>query len=151
MYKVHKKPEVYDGMLHWKPRPVVSDCASVTNALSKWVDIQLQPMMQGLQTYFKDSFEFKEILDNFVVPPRCRLFTCDAEGMYPPNIDTDTAMQLITEYLEDEETRKQYPHYNAQALIAALDIVFRNNIMKFGDTHWNIHGQTSSSTICIII
>ena len=62
--------------------------------------------------------------------------------MYP-NIDTGIAMQLISSYLEDEETQKQYPHYNAQALIAALAIVFRNNIMKFGDTHWNQISGTS--------
>ena len=83
MYKVHKDPVIIDEKLCWKPRPVVSDCASVTNALSKWVDTMLQPMMQGLQTYFKDSFAFKAKLDNFVIPPRGQLFTCDAEEMYP--------------------------------------------------------------------
>ena len=47
-------------------------------------------MMQGLQTYFKDSFAFKAKLDTFVVPPRGPLFTYDAEEMYP-NIDTSIA------------------------------------------------------------
>ncbi len=136
MYKVHKSPKLVGEMICWPPRPVVSDCASVTNALSKWVDTMLQPMMQGLQTYFKDSFAFKEILETFVVPLRGRLFTCDAEGMYP-NIDTNIAMALLITYLESEETKKQYPHYNATALIEALEIVFRNNIMQFGDTFWD--------------
>ena len=142
MYKVHKDPVIIDEKLCWKPRPVVSDCASVTNALSKWVDTMLQPMMQGLQTYFKDSFAFKAKLDTFVVPPRGRLFTCDAEGMYP-NIETDIAMTSIAAFLRDEATQKQYPHYNANALIAALEIVFRNNVMQFGDTHWDQISGTS--------
>ena len=29
---------IIDEKLCWNPRPVVSDCASVTNAFSKWVD-----------------------------------------------------------------------------------------------------------------
>ena len=128
MYKVHK-PKL-------SVRAVVSDCASLTNALSKWVDVQLQPIMRGLKTYFKDSFELKKKLDTFVVPPGGLLFTCDAVGMYP-NIDTNIAMARISAYLRDEATQKRFPHYNARALIAALEIVMRNNLTKFGDTHWN--------------
>ena len=63
----------------------------------------LQPMMQGLQTYFKDSFAFKAKLDTFVIPPRGRLFTCDADGMYP-NIETDIAMASIATFLKDKAT-----------------------------------------------
>ena len=61
MYKVHKTPI--------KIRPVVSDCASVTHPLGKWVDVMLQPIAQGMQTYFKDSFELKKLLDATTVPP----------------------------------------------------------------------------------
>ena len=59
MCKVHKDPVIIDEKLCWKPRPVVSECASVRNALSNWVDTMLQPMMQGFQKHFKDSLEFK--------------------------------------------------------------------------------------------
>ncbi len=78
----------------------------------------------------------------FVVPQRGRLFTLDAVGMYG-NITTHTALDLISGYLRDELTLKEYPHYNADALITAMEIVFRNNIIKFGDTHWKQLSGTS--------
>ena len=43
---------------------------------------------------------------------------------------------VISAYLRDPSTQEQFPHYNAEALIAALEIVFRNNIFRFGDTNW---------------
>ena len=42
MYKVHKSPH--------KTRPAVSECGSCTYALAKWVDIQLQPIVQALDS-----------------------------------------------------------------------------------------------------
>ena len=56
--------------------------------------------------------------------------------MYP-NIETNIAMKSIATFLRDEATQEQYPHYNAKALIAALENVFQNNVMQFGDTHWD--------------
>ena len=52
-------------------------------------------------------------------------------------------MTSIATFLRDETTQEQYPHYNANALIAALEIVFRNNVMQFGDTHWDQISGTS--------
>jgi hypothetical protein len=52
------------------------------------------------------------------------------------NIRTDPALREISAYLRDPETQQSFPHYNANALIAALEIVFKNNIFRFGDTTW---------------
>ena len=140
MIKVHKKGP---GL---SVRPVVSDCSSVINALGKWVDIQLQPIAQGMATYFKDSYTFKEtMLDTFDLRPGDRIFTSDAVGMYQ-NIDTDTAMLTISQHLRDINTKTQYPHYNAEALIAALEIVMRNNIFRFGDLYCKQESGTAMGT-----
>ena len=126
LYKIHKTPI--------KTRPVVSDCASVTHSLGKWVDVMLQPFAQDLPSFFKDSFELKKTLNTINVPPGARLFTCDAESMYT-NIDTEAALTVISAFMIDPETIKEYTHYNAATLIAALEIVMRNNILRFGDKY----------------
>ena len=126
MYKIHKSPI--------KTRPVVSDCASVTNPLGKWVDVMLQPFAKSMETYFKDSFELKSIIDQFIVPLGGRLFVIDAESMYT-NIDTDVALLAIAEYLRDDETNRQFSHYHDETLISALEIVMKNSIFRFGDIY----------------
>ena len=76
MYKIHKLK------VPIPIRPVCSDCASVTFALGKWIDVMLQPMAKSMPTYFKDTFELKERLDAFQVKPGMRLFTAGAKAMY---------------------------------------------------------------------
>lgn len=124
MYKVHK-----DVL---STRPVCSDCASITNPIGKWVDVMLQPIAQSMPTYFKDSFAFKELIDDIVVPIGARVFTSDAVSMYT-NIDTNAALSVICPYLRDNET--EFGHYHAETLIRALEIVMNNNIIRLGDRY----------------
>ena len=124
MYKVHKKT--------LSTRPVCSDCASITNPIGKWVDIMLQPVAQSMPTYFKDSFEFKAIIDALKVPPGGKSFTADAVSMYT-NINTNGALSVICPFLRDNEDR--FGHYHAETLIRALEIVMLNNIIRFGDIY----------------
>jgi len=126
MYKVHKSP--------LKTRPVLSDCASILNPLGKWVDTMLQPIAKTMPAYFKDSFALKDVLDNFVVPPRARIFSCDAQSMYP-NIDTNTALADIAAFLRDDETQRRFPHYHPEMLITALEIVMTRSVLRFGDIY----------------
>ena len=124
LYKVHKNPV--------KTCPVISDCGSITYALGKWVDIMLHSIAQGMQTYLKYSLELKQILDNTTVTPGAWGFTCNAESMYT-NIDTENALHIIAKLLHNPETQRKYPHYHANTLIEALEIVMRNNTFKCGD------------------
>ena len=123
MYKVHKKT--------LSTRPVCSDCASITNPIGKWVDVQLQPVAQSMPTFFKDLFAFKKILEALTVPPGARGFSADAVSMYT-NIDTDGALSEICPFLRDNAHRFDY---HADTLIRALEIVMKNNIIRFGDIY----------------
>ena len=123
MYKVHKKI--------LSTRPVCSDCASITNPIGKWVDVQLQPVAQSMPTFFKDSFAFKKLLETLITQPGIRGFSADAVGMYT-NIHTGAALAAISKYLRDNEQRFDY---HAETLIRALEIVMNNNIIRFGDTY----------------
>ena len=124
LYKVHKEK--------LSTRPVCSDCASITNPIGRWVDTMLQPIAKTMPTYFPDSFAFKKLLDRIVVPPGGLSFTNDAKSMFT-NIETNAALSVICPYLRTME--KEFGHYNATILIQALEIVMKNNIIRFGDIY----------------
>ena len=125
LYKIHK-PVL-------STRPVCSDCASLPHALGQWVDEMLQPIAKAQQTYFKDSFTLKRLFNELKIPRNASLFTYDAVSMYT-NIDTDDCIKNLSEFLQNPNTQRQFPHYPAQALVEALVLVMRNNRMRFGDT-----------------
>ena len=124
LYKIHKKP--------LKTRPVCSDCASITHALGKWIDEQLQPIFKAQETYIKNSFELKLELEDLVLAGNVSLFKYDAIAMYV-NINTDACLEELSGYLHDPRTREAFPHYEPAMLMDAIELVMRNNIMKFGD------------------
>jgi hypothetical protein len=51
------------------------------------------------------------------------------------NIRTGPALSHISSLLRNEAGHS-FHHYDAEALIEALNIVFNNNILQFGDTFW---------------
>jgi len=129
--KLHKTPV--------STRPVCSDCASLPHSVGKWVDRQLQPIVQKQHTYFKNSFELKELLDTMeLLPVNACLFTYDAVSMYT-NIDTQQCIQRLTSFLMDTNTTTQFPHLKPHALIDALHLIMHNNRMRFGNLYIHQH------------
>jgi hypothetical protein len=108
LVKLHKSPI--------STRPVCSDCASLPHTLGKWVDIQLQPIVQDQATYFKDSYKLKRMLDKLSLPPNASIFTYNAISMYT-NINTDNCIKRITGFLLKPNTITLYPYLSRQALI----------------------------------
>ena len=122
MYKIHKPGRT--------TRPVCSDCSSLLHGLGKWITTELNPIAQRQQSYFQNSFALKEMLDDMEVPPNTKIFSCDAKSMYT-NIPTEPALEVVGLYLRAHCNSKL-----AEALIDALTIVMKNNIVQFGDTFW---------------
>jgi hypothetical protein len=136
MYKIHKGKKNN----RWPTRPVCSDVSSLQHGLGKYITEMLLPIAQCQQSYFRDSYALKTLLDEITVAPGSFLFTSDATSMYT-NIRTKPAIAHISTYLRDEASRT-FTHYDPEALIEAIHIVFENNIIAFGDTYWQ---QTSGT------
>ena len=124
LYKLHKDPI--------STRGVCSDCGSLPHPLGKFVNEQLQPIVQAQETYLKDSYSYKALISLLKLPPNASIFTYDAIQMYE-NIETALCITRITEYLKRPSTKKNFPHYNTSALVEALSLVMKNNCMRFGD------------------
>jgi hypothetical protein len=107
--------------------PVCSDSASLVHPLGKWLDYTLQPIVASQPFYFKDSFSLKQEIDKLVLPPKFSIITFDAIAMYT-NIDIDDSIKRITNFLA-----KFWDKHDCKAVKEAMEIVMRNNRMRFGD------------------
>ena len=123
--KVHKTP--------LKTRPIVSCSGSLLYALGIWIDDKLQPVARQQKSYFKSSYVLKQDLLALNLPPHAKLFTSDAVSMYT-SIPTAQALREIARYLRSN--RRLFPLVPINALMDALTIVMKNNVVQFGDTHW---------------
>ena len=130
LYKIHKGRK--DG--RWPTRPVCSDVSSLPHGLGKWITEMILPVAKSQPSYFQDSFALKSLLDDLQLPWNALFFTSDAKSMYT-YIKTTAALPLISAYLTEQAGTK-FKHYDTEALLEALQIVFNFNIVKFGDTYW---------------
>ena len=90
----------------------------------------------------------KDQLIKISIPPGGKLFTCDKTSMYK-NIRTGPAIEHISCYLH-AECGRTYHYYNMDALIEAIHIVFKNNIITFGDYWKQISGTGMAiSLLCL--
>ena len=125
LIKIHKNP--------WKPRPIVSCPGSQLYSLGKWLNKQLQPIAQRLPSYIKDTFDLKsQIQKEHFDPARDRLFVADANSMYT-NIDTTHALAQFRTFFETSTFVTIGERKMAPAILEALDILMRNNIIQFDD------------------
>jgi hypothetical protein len=108
-------------------RPVCSDCASLVHPLGKWLDYTLQPIFASQPFSFKDSFSLKQEIDKLVLPPNASIITFGAIAMYT-NIDIDDSIERITNFLT-----KFWDKHDCKAVKEAMEVVMRNNRMRFGD------------------
>ena len=131
--KVHKSP--------LKSRPIVSCSGSLLQPLAIWVDDKLQIAAKAQQSYFKNSYVLKNMLQELELPPNAFLFTADAVSMYT-NIPTHRALLFIGQHLR----ATLYPDIPTEALMEALTLVMCNNIFTFGDTTWQQQTGTAMGT-----
>ena len=117
--KIHKGP--------LSTRPVCSDCTSLVHPLGKWLDQVLQPITANQPSYFKDSFTLKEEINKLFLPANASIITFDAVAMYT-NINIDDCITRIMGYLSTI-----WDKYECKAVQEAMNIVMRNNRMRFGE------------------
>ena len=141
--KVHKNPV--------KLRPVVAKCGTAIEALSKWLDCEMQKLVGMVPWCIKDSDTFRAEVIELDLPPNSRLVTFDAVSMYS-NIDLDHAMEVMQHWFET-----YVPGINGEPLSApvgtlmcALKLVMTWNIMQFGDSFFKQLIGTAMGTSCAV-
>ena len=119
--KIHKNPM---GI-----RPIVSSINSITENISQFVDIWLQPIMRNLPSFIKDTTEFINLIENTPFPMDCILASIDVSSLYTniPHLDGKTAAVQFLSQIEDPDPR-QPP---SEVIGELIDIVLQNNVFEF--------------------
>jgi hypothetical protein len=116
--------------------------------VSKWLDFELQALMKHLPWCSKDSQSLRDELIQLTLPPNARLFTFDAISMYT-FIDLDHGLEIMKYWLESLKLEgHQVP---VEALLAGLELVMRNNIFVYGDTHFlQLIGTAMGTPVAVV-
>lgn len=129
LVKAHKaKPEnsAFCG------RPIISGCCSPTKALSEYLDYFLLPLVQGQDTYLKDSPELIKILADLKLPPDTILVTADVTSLYT-NIPQDDCVDIVVDRLEKSHIRYDIPKPPSDLVRRILHLILKRNCFEFNN------------------
>ena len=122
------------------------------NGFSRWIDYWLQQLKPLIPSFINNSEQLINDLQNLgELPPGALLFKADAESMYT-NIDTEHAVAVINQWLDDLSNNSQLPPgFPLLPLKQTLEIVMRNNVFEFGDTRYlQLMGTAmGTSSVCM--
>ena len=137
--KVHKHP--------FKTRPVTGTGGSLLAGILKWLDVQLQPLLKYLPSYFSDWEELLHDLELLgTLPKGAKLFTADARSMYT-EIDTAHGIKAIENWFSKIMNEgKIDPTYPVEIIIQLLTLVMTSSTFALGDTFWKQLAGTAMGT-----
>ena len=122
--KIHKEIQPPPG------RPICNTINTPTMNLSKWVDIQLQPLVKKQPSYLKDDNDFLHKIDNLnktqTIPPNAILVTWDVKSLYT-NIPHKEGLDALQKTLEYENI----PEIKIDTILDFSKLVLTCNHFKF--------------------
>jgi len=124
--KIHKTPP---GI-----RPIVSSCGSPTEYISEFVDYWLQPHMQSLPSYIKDTTQLINELKKLHVNASDWLVCIDVKSLYSNIPHKEGIKACYQALLLGEEKNPQQPP--AEVLTELLEVVLKNNTFEFNDKQY---------------
>ena len=133
-------------------RPIVSANGHPTEKISEFVDLHLQPHVQNLPSYLKDTTDFLRKQDaQAPFPPDTLLVSMDVTSLYT-NIPHQDGIQACEEVWEERKV-KDPP---TQTLVKLLTLILKCNNFEFNGKHylqvqallwvpkWHLHTPTFS-------
>ena len=120
--KIHKGPHVV--------RPIVSGCSGPTEKISAFLNYYLQPLMQRIPSYVKDSKDMVNFLENTTFPTDCILATIDVTALYlniPHKEGIASSIHHLYQLNPDKE-EVPFPPATARTL---LEVVLTRNFFEF--------------------
>ncbi|KAL8592736.1 hypothetical protein ACOMHN_037676 [Nucella lapillus] len=136
--KVHKNREKPPG------RPIVSGVGGPTEKLSKLVDHWLQPLVQGLPSYLKDSTHLLQTLQEWkmslgTIHEEILIVTIDVVALYPSIPHEDVTVSLREMTGDNEHLLPETPPIST--LLQVVEHVLQNNVFEYdGEIFKQIQG-----------
>ena len=121
--KIHKRLNNIPG------RPVISNCGYYTENISAFLDFHLQPLVQAVKSYIKDTNDFLNTLLSLAKQPdNIILRTVHVVGLYS-NIPHEESLSALIKRLDNRMEKK---NISSDTLCDLAEVVLKNNIFKFG-------------------
>lgn len=130
--KVHK---TFDNNLPfgYPGRPIVSACNSCTDHISKYIDSVLQPFMQSLPSYIKDTSDFlAKLKQHKLNHGKTYLVTLDVSSLYT-NIPHEEGIDACKHFMENNNYNGNLSIDNICKLIR---VVLENNFFQFDNVYY---------------
>ena len=126
--KIHKNP--------MSIRPIVSSCNSITENISKFIDTWLQPYVQTLPSFIKDTTDFINLLETTALPEDCILASIDVTSLYT-NIPHEDGIEYTIKHIENHPDNFKHPEQPSATILRELmNIVLKNNIFEFNNKYY---------------
>ena len=111
-------------------RPIISDCASASKNVSKFIQHHLQDKATSHPSYVKDTYDFLHKIQETDIDDQDLLITMDVDNMYT-NICTEDGMSAVKE---------RFPYYKdftlIHSVIKLLHIDLTTNDFTFNNQHF---------------
>ena len=143
-YILPKTHKPFDASLPlgYPGRPIVSACSSSTENISKYLDYVLNPVMQHLPSYVKDTTDFINKIKNIKLKKDCYFVTLDVSSLYT-NIPHGEGIDACKYFLRKETLNN---HVNDDDVSKLLQVVLENNCFDFNnDTYLQTMGTAMGS------
>ena len=110
-------------------RPITNAIDSPTSSIAEFVDYQLQPIVQKLKSYIKDTTDFITKLEKIKeLPKGAILVTLDVKSLYT-NIPHNEGINAVARYLEDDDSVTT----STRVILKFLSLVLNLNNFTFND------------------
>ena len=120
--KIHKRFNNVPG------RPVISNCGTVTENISEFLDFHLKQLIPFQSQILEDSRALLERLKEIGnIPENAILVSFDVVGLYP-HIPHDEGVEAMRYYLSD----RMVQNVSTESLCHLAKIVLENNFFEFG-------------------
>ena len=127
--RLYLLPTIHKGLSSVKGRPVISNCGTITEHISEYLDHHLNPLVSQSRSYVKDTNHFLSRLSKLgKIPEEALLCTVDVVGLYP-SIPHGEGLEAIREALG----RRGNPGVATDTLVGLASLVLENNYFEFND------------------
>ena len=107
----------------------------MTESISKWTDLELQPLVKELPSHIKDTTDFikklEKINKSFNLPENSLLVTWDVKSLYT-NIPHKECLDSVLYFLQSTGTSRK----KTEVILHFTDLILTSNIFKFGSDYF---------------
>ena len=117
-------------------RPIVSACDSPTDQLSNYVTHFIQPLVEILPSYIRDSKHFLQLLESLPpLPENAILVTADVTSLYT-NIPHEEGIESVLHYMKLHANTLPPDGPSPHTIGILLETILKNNNLSFMDKHF---------------